>query len=156
MKSFSHIYQFMLLRWLFCNHFIWSDRRLWSTGCRLFWFCLLSCLTSLHPPLQFPLADLPLSAGLKWQAHVVRAVRVPVQANQHHRSNCQKPGTFRANRERTVQALLLRQAKLQIPSAALVLRTMCLQFSDNFFSPPPKTEVHKIYYLEGHATSERL
>ena len=83
MKLFGHIYQIMLLHSLFCNHFIWSDRRLWSTGCRLFWFCLSSCLTSLHPPLQSPLADLPLAAGLKWQIRVVRAVTVPVQANWH-------------------------------------------------------------------------
>lgn len=80
---FSHIYQFMLLCWLFCNHSIWSDKRLWSTDCRLFWFCLSCCLTSLHPPLPSLLDDL-LAAGLKWQIHVVRPVTVHVQANQHH------------------------------------------------------------------------
>jgi len=65
MKLFSHIYQFMMLHWMFCSHFIWSDRRLWSSGCCLFWVCLPSCLTSVHPPLQLPFADLPLLARLK-------------------------------------------------------------------------------------------
>lgn len=124
--------------------------------CCLFWFCLPSCLTSLHPPLQFCLADLALAAGLKQQIRVVRTITAPMEANRHHWGDCQYLCTFRANRERTMQALHLRQAKVQVPSAALLLHATCLQFSDNFFSPPPSTEVRKIYYPGGCTTIESV
>lgn len=89
---------------------------------------LSSCLTSLCPPLQSPLIDVPLTAGPKWQTGVARAGSIHVQANRHHWVTVRSLILW-VNRERTVQTLLLGQAEVWIPRAACVLCTACLQFS---------------------------
>lgn len=67
---------------------------------------LSSCLTSLCLPLQSPLADVPLAAGLNWQIDVARAVSIHVQANRHHWMTVRSL-ILAVNREKTVQTLLL-------------------------------------------------
>lgn len=119
----------MLLCRFFCSHFIWQETGAQAAISSGFLSC---CLTSLCPPLQSPLADVPLATGQKWQIDVARAVWIHVQANRHH---WVRSLILWGNRERTVQTLHLWQAKVWMPRAACVLWTVCLQFSD-FFSLP--------------------
>lgn len=62
--------------------------------------------TSLCLPLQSPLADVPLTTGVKWQNGVARAVSIHVQSKRHHWVTVRSLILW-VNRQRAVQTLHL-------------------------------------------------